>query len=209
MLFAAKSAYKLAEVMCVQKKLLRLELAGMLFVVVISVFLQNLYEISGRMVVGILFGSVNDSIWEIEKTLLLPYFVWIFIEIMCVRVPFRRFVVAKTISLWCFAFTYSAICILFSAFGEKSHMLPEFIAAIICTVFSFYLSYRLILSEKELGSFYYPSFFMLLLFAAFYCSFTPFPPQLSLFQDRATGLYGIIPEKFDIGAVYLDSIFVV
>ena len=51
--------------MCVQKKLLRLELAGMLFVVVSSVFLQNLYEISDRMVIGIMFGSGNDSIWEI------------------------------------------------------------------------------------------------------------------------------------------------
>lgn len=195
--------------MCVQKKLLRLELAGMLFVVVSSVFLQNLYEISDRMVIGIMFGSVNDSIWEIEKTLLLPYLVWMLIEIMCVRVPFRKFIVAKTISLWCFAVTYSAICLLYSLFGEKSHMLPEFIAAIICTVLAFYLSYKLTLSQKELHNLYYPAFFMLLLFAAFYCSFTPFPPQLSLFQDRTTGLYGIIPENFDIGAVYLDSIFVV
>ena len=195
--------------MYMQKKFLKLELAGMLFVVVASVFLQNLYEISNRMIIGIMFGSVNDSIWEIEKTLLLPYFVWMLIEIMCIRLPFRKFVAAKTISLWCFAFTYSAICLLYSLFGEESHMLPEFIAAIVCTVFVFYLSYRLIFSELKLEALYYPAFFMLLLFAAFYCSFTPFPPQLSLFQDRPTGLYGIIPENFDAGAVYLDSIFVV
>ena len=192
-----------------QKKLLKLELLGMLFVIVMSVFLQNLYEISGKTLIGVMFGSVNDSIWEIEKTLLLPYLLWSLIELLCVRVPFRKFIVSKTISLWCFGIMYSAICLLYSVSGNESHMFPEFIASIVCTVLAFYLSYRLILSDKELGNYFYPAFFMIMLFTAFFCSFTPFPPQMPLFMDRTTGLYGIIPENFDIGAVYLDSIFVV
>ena len=53
-----------------QKKLMYLEIAGILFIVIMSVFMQNLVDLSGHTRIGVMFGSVNDSIWEIEKTLL-------------------------------------------------------------------------------------------------------------------------------------------
>ena len=79
---------------------------------VMSVFMQNLLELSGHTLIGVMFGSVNDSIWEIEKTLLFPYLLWAGIELLCVKVPFRRFVTAKTIALWSFAVISSAVCLL-------------------------------------------------------------------------------------------------
>ena len=115
-----------------QKKLMYFEIAGILFIVIMSVFMQNLLELSGHTLIGIMFGSVNDSIWEIEKTLLFPYLLWAGIEHLCVKVPFRKFIVAKAISLWSFCFFYSAMCLLFSLTGAKTHFLPEFTAALIC-----------------------------------------------------------------------------
>ena len=56
-----------------QKKLMYLEIAGIIFIVIMSVFMQNLLDLSGHTLIGVMFGSVNDSIWEIEKTLLFPY----------------------------------------------------------------------------------------------------------------------------------------
>ena len=111
-----------------QKKLMYFEIAGILFIVIMSVFMQNLLELSGHTLIGIMFGSVNDSIWEIEKTLLFPYLLWAGIELLCVKVPFRKFIVAKAISLWSFCFSYSAMCLLFSLTGAKTHFLPEFTA---------------------------------------------------------------------------------
>lgn len=190
-----------------QKKLLYLEIGGILFIVVMSIFMQNLLELSGRTLIGVMFGSVNDSIWEIEKTLLFPYLLWAGIELLCVKVPFRKFVVAKAISLWSFGFAYSALCLLFSLTGAESHFLSEFTAALICCTFAFFISYRLTTGSIKCEKLFYPAFFMLLLFVVLYCSLTPFPMHNYLFMDRATGLYGIIPENFDKGAVYLDSFF--
>ena len=51
-----------------QKKLMYLEIAGIIFIVIMSVFMQNLLDLSGHTLIGVMFGSVNDSIWEIEKT---------------------------------------------------------------------------------------------------------------------------------------------
>ena len=45
-----------------QKKLMYLEIAGILFIVIMSVFMQNLLDLSGHTLIGVMFGSVNDSI---------------------------------------------------------------------------------------------------------------------------------------------------
>lgn len=191
-----------------QKKLLKAELIGIFFVIIFSVFLQNLYDLSDHTLIGVLAGSVNDSIWEIEKTLLLPYIIWGGIEILSLKMSFRKFVVAKVISLWFLAVTFSLFCLIFSLSGSQNHTLPEFTIAIICVIFSSFLSYKIMLCDYKVENLFYPAFFMLLLFIAIFCSFTPFPPHLYLFMDRQNGLYGLIPENFDIGAVYLDNIFV-
>lgn len=115
-----------------------LEIAGILFIVIMSVFMQNLLDLSGHTLIGVMFGSVNDSIWEIEKTLLFPYLLWAGIELLCIKIPFRKFIVAKAVSLWFFCLSYSAICLLYSLTGAQTHFLPEFTAALICCTFSFF-----------------------------------------------------------------------
>ena len=51
-----------------QKKLMYLEIAGILFIVIMSVFMQNLLDLSGHTLIGVMFGSVNDSIWAVSYT---------------------------------------------------------------------------------------------------------------------------------------------
>ena len=80
-------------------------------------------------------------------------------------------------------------------------------AALICCTLAFFISFRLTVGIKKCEVLFYPAFFMLMLFVVLYCSLTPFPMHNYLFMDRTTGLYGIIPENFDKGAVYLDSFF--
>ena len=52
-----------------------------------------------------------------------------------------------------------------------------------------------------------PCVFMMLLLIAVYCSFTVFPPHMILFEDIQTGMYGIIPEYIDSGAIALDTLY--
>lgn len=190
-----------------QKKIMHLEIAGIFFVIIVSVFLQNLYELSGYTLIGILFGSVNDSIWESTKTLLLPYLVWAIIELMCVRVPFHKFVAAKTITLYALGISYILISGVMGAVGSATICLPQFTAALLCVSFSAFASFRLLFSQIKCEILFAPSFFMLLLFLAFFCSFTPFPPKIYIFMDRATGFYGLIPHHIDTGALVLDTLY--
>jgi hypothetical protein len=132
-----------------QDRFLKFEIGGIFFVLSFSVFLQNLYTLSGHNLLGIMFGSVNNSIWEITKTLLLPFVLWSMIELLSVKVPFHRFVIAKTISLYCLGVVYIALCLIISLFGLNSSYLPEFAAAIVCVAAALYLSYRLTMSSLK------------------------------------------------------------
>lgn len=188
-------------------RLKRLEIAGIFFVIILSVFLQNLYGITNRNLVGVMFGSVNHSIWEFTKTLLLPYFLWSMIELLSVRTPFRRFVVSKTISLYFLGISYILITLVTNLLGLCTNALPELVAAVACVAMSQYLSLCLIRSDFDTKNLYMPSILLLLLFAALFLSFTVFPPEMYIFKDRDTGLYGIIPEYIDKGAIALDVFY--
>lgn len=187
--------------------MIKFEIAGIFFVLVMSVFLQNLYALSGHNLLGVMFGSVNNSIWELTKTLLLPFVLWSMIELLCLRPVFCRFVAAKTISLYCLAASYVLLCLIAALFGLDSGSLCEFIAAVLCISTASYLSYRLLNSHFKLKELFYPSIFLLFLFLAVFLSFTPFPPKLYIFMDRDTGLYGIIPDYIDKGAIALDTFY--
>lgn len=188
-------------------RLKNLEIAGILFVIVLSIFFQNLFNLTDRNLIGVMFGSVNNSIWEFTKTLLFPYFLWSMIELLSVRVPFRRFIVSKTVSLYFLGLSYIFITLVTNLLGLCTNALPELVAAALCAAMAQFLSLHLIRSDLNTQHLYYPSILLLLLFAALYLSFTVFPPQMFIFKDRDTGLYGIIPEYIDRGAIALDTFY--
>ncbi len=190
-----------------EKRLLKFEVAGAIFVLVMSVFLQNLYDLCGGALPGIMFGAANESIWEITKTILISYIFWSIIEVMCAGVRFHKFVVARVISLYFLGFFYILLCLVFSALGGENYSMPEFAAAVAAVLSASFLCFKLMNSEIKLEKLFVPALFMMLLFLAIYCSFTPFPPHCFIFMDRATGLYGIIPEYIDHGAIALDAVY--
>ena len=190
-----------------KKTILKLEISGIFFILMLSIFMQNLYSLCNRQLIGILFGSVNDSIWETAKTLLLPFILWAMIELLSVRPPFKQFVVSKIISLYYLGIAYIALCLVFTLFGIENEFVINFIIAIFSICTSMFLSYKLLFSGYTLENLFLPSFFMLMLFFAFYFSLTPFPPKMYIFEDRATKLYGIIPQNIDAGAALLDTLY--
>lgn len=192
-----------------QKIIFKLEIGGIFFILILSVFMQNLYLLVNRELIGVLFGSVNDSIWETAKTLILPYALWGIIELLCIRLPFKRFVTAKVIALYYLGISYIILNLMFALLGMENDFLISFTSAIFCITTSLFLSYRLIFSNLKLENIFLPAFFMLMLLVAFYFSFTPFPPKIYIFKDRVTSLYGIIPKNIDAGAIVLDTMYYV
>ena len=183
------------------KALISMEAIGVFFVLICSFIMSKLNDFCGGNLVGMMFGSVNQSIWESCKTLLLPYLLWGLIELMSLSPHMHRFTAVKTIALFFLGITYICIRLLF---GYNN---PNVFDAVICVSATFALSFFLYNSKFDFSSLFPPSVFLLFLFWALYFSFTPFPPQNIIFRDPQTGICGIIPSHIDLGASVLDAIY--
>lgn len=178
------------------------EIAGLFFTVLMTCLMWNIYELSDRSLAGALFGSVNHSIWEQAKPLLLCYIFYGLIEITTSKPFFKQFIVAKFVGLYAVLLSYIALRSLFSScFNDTVNLL--------LTIFSlflgFLLSYKLTMSDYPLKNLFPTSCFMILLLFVICFSFTAFPPQGMLFVDPVTNLYGIVPDFIDVGAIVLDK----
>ena len=161
--------------------------------------MRRLYDWTDGELLGILFGSVNGSAWELCKTLLLPFLIWSLLELLTLRFSFHRFAVAKTAALYALGALYLLL----------SKLAGGTAAGIIAVIGAFALSFLLYSSSARLRGLFAPALALLFLFVALYFSFTPFPPRHEFFRDGATGMYGIIPKHFDYGAAALDASYFV
>lgn len=189
------------------KKLLRLELLGLAFTAAGAYFMHGLYAATDRGLIGILFGCVNDSIWESCKTLLLPYLLWAMLELLCLGGRMRRFTVAKTVSLILLVVLFLSLCALYHTIGGTSWQTAELLFAAVSVMCAFALSYFLMRSALNLSELFPPALFLLFLLMALYFSLTPFPMKNFLFKDPTTGMYGILPRDLDYGAIALDTMY--
>lgn len=173
-----------------------MELCGAILCLAGVWLLSNLYELTNRNAVGIIFGSVNGSVWESLKPVMLTYFAYGGLELLSAKPYFRAFVVAKSFGL-CFVMALYL--------GLRCFMSSIIVSAFLALAPGFAFSY--ILMKKELSDFFALGCFLLLTVFMMYFCFTANPPGLEIFRDPVTGLYGIIPQDFDRGAVFLSAVF--
>lgn len=184
------------------KYLTELEMGGILFCFLVSVLMKQLYALTDGHLIGVLFGAVNNSVWEQTKTLLLPYLLWGLLELLSVQPSMKRLTAAKTLSLYLLGGLLCGGGLLLRPCGAAANTAFSLAAVTFCSLFSQWL-YR---SPLYLKNLFAPCVLLLFLFVSLYFSFTPFPPQLALFRDDETGMFGIIPIYMDKGAVILDAL---
>ena len=83
-----------------ERKFKTLETVGVFVVYLLASLLHFVYDLSNGSTLSILFGSVNESVWEHIKIFAVGFVVWSLIEILWIKPPFKKFVTAKTISLY-------------------------------------------------------------------------------------------------------------
>lgn len=179
------------------------ELSGVIITFVVAFALSRLYYITRGNPVGVLFGSVNNSIWEQLKPLILGYFLYGGLELLTSKPYFRQFVASKTLGLYITALLY---ILLRSFLVDFYNIYLNAVLSILCLATGFLFSYKATLSKRTLGDLFAPCCFMLMLIFIMYFSFTAFSPRLWVFQDPDTCLYGIIPKHLDAGAIALDAL---
>jgi hypothetical protein len=76
--------------------LLRYEVAGIIFIVLLGSFLHLAYEFSGSSPLVAVIAAVNESVWEHLKLAYWPALFYMILELVFLRGLPRNFVAAKT-----------------------------------------------------------------------------------------------------------------
>lgn len=171
------------------------EAAGCVLIYGAAVLLHFVYPLSKGAALSIVFGSVNESVWEHTKIFAAPYIGWALLQLCWLKVHFRQYVVAKVIGLYVMAGMIIGSSHLLSLFTEQNIFLLDIAASLIAVLTAQALSYRLETAENRLEEYFYPALMLLTLYYLMFFSFTIFPPKTELFRDPVSGGFGIV-EKF-------------
>lgn len=187
-------------------KFRNLELTGFFFTFIVGILFHFLYEFTEKNVVGILFGSINGSIWEYSKVFALSYCIWGFIE-LALSVPyFRQFIVAKIFALYLQGILIILTLWLYTTLSQKTADFQQILMVVfLSSAIACYTAYRITISEKDIRYLFVLALsFLFVFFIVFFC-FSVVPPHTAIFQDPLTQLYGIIPKNIDVGAYFMNN----
>ncbi len=175
-----------------QRTFLKMERWGVFFVYLCAVILHFIFDWSKGSVLASLFGAVNESTWEHIKIFAFPYAVWSLIELLCIRtLEFRKFVAAKTLSLYFLIFSIPAFFYTYSSIIGKNIAIVDILSGLLLTIMTFYISYTLKTKCENIGRYYRISLFLLCIYYIAHFFLTALPPHFFLFKDPITGGYGI------------------
>ncbi len=173
------------------KKLFYRQLAGFIFTSVAGTLLHFVYEWSGESPVAAVFSGVNESTWEHMKLLFFPMFFYALFQ--------RFFLNDNSENFWCAKLAgivsgLAAIPVLFYTYKgvlgktiDPINIAIFFIAAAIAYITEAYF----IKKEKSLCKGNLIPFSVICLIALAFALFTWITPNIGLFEDPITRLYGI------------------
>lgn len=195
-MFGKLTAHTIAELNNIEDKkqhtFLTMERCGVFFVYLSAVILHFIFDWSKSSVIAALFGAVNESTWEHIKIFAFPYAAWSLIELLYIRtLEFKKFVAAKTLSLYFLIFSIPIFFYTYSSIIGKNITIVDILSGLLLTIMTFYISYTLKTKCENIGRYYRISLFLLCIYYIAHFFLTALAPHFFLFKDPITGGYGI------------------
>lgn len=136
----------------------KMEIIGVFFTFIGGTLLHFAYEWSGGAVWSILFGAVNESVWEHVKIFAMPYLLWGVLELCCARPYFKMFVIAKVAGVYFLSAIIIAFFYLYSGIAGTSVLWVDIVSVFVWIALAHLLSYKITLSDRDLRAWFVPAF---------------------------------------------------
>jgi hypothetical protein len=176
----------------VKKSILRWELGGIAFIVVLGSVLHFAFEWSGRAIPLAAIAAVNDSVWEHLKLGFWPASVYAGLEYSRFGRSTNNFPLAKTLGICLIPITIVFLHYAYTAILGHGLLQIDIAIFVVAVLVGQLVSYRLLIASPISAR---PNRFApiaLAVLAILFVVFTFYPPQFTLFRDSITGGYGII-----------------
>jgi len=173
-------------------KLLSLEILGAIFVIIIGSIFHFIFDWFNQWPPIGAIAPVNESVWEHLKLVFWPLIFFSIIEYFPLKGEAHNFVLAKFIAIIIAEVTILVTFYSYTAILGTELLIVDILSFIIGVILGYLVSYK-ILKVKQLPNWTtIISFIAIILLGIIFVVFTYYPPQIPLFQDPETGLYGII-----------------
>jgi len=178
--------------MTATKSILRWELGGIVFIVVLGTVLHFVFDWSGRWIPLASIAAVNESVWEHLKLGFWPALAYAALEYGRFGRSANNFALAKTVGIYVIPITIVVLYYVYTAILGRGLLAVDIAIFVVAVIAGQLVSYRLLAASpvsERLNRF---APIALAVLAVILVLFTFWPPQFPLFRDSVTGGYGII-----------------
>jgi len=178
--------------MTVKKSILRWEIGGIIFIVVLGTILHFAFGWSGRWIPIAPIAAVNESVWEHLKLGFWPALVYAVLEYSRFGKSANNFFLAKTLGIYLIPITIVVLFYSYTAILGHDLLILDIAIFVVAAIVGQLVSYKLLIASplpERLNRF---APIALVILGILFVLFTFYPPQVPLFKDSVTGGYGIV-----------------
>ena len=175
-----------------KKSILRWELAGIVFIVVLGTVLHFAFEWLGRAVPVAPIAAVNESVWEHLKLGFWPALAYTALEYSRFGKSANNFSLAKTVGVCLILISIVVLYYVYTTILGHGLLAVDIAIFVVAVVVGQLVSYKLLIASPLPGRLNRFAPIALAVLAILFVVFTFHPPQFPLFRDSVTGGYGIV-----------------
>ncbi len=175
-----------------KNKLLRWEIFGMIFIIIVGTLFHFLFEwFFSWPPIGAI-TAVNESVWEHLKLPYWPLVIFSLIEYKFIKENAKNIIIGKSFAAIINISTILIVFYSYTAILGTELLIIDIMSFFIGVIIGQFVSYK-IMTLKELPEWLTITSWIILIGLGFsLIIFTYLPPHLPIFQDSETGLYGIL-----------------
>jgi hypothetical protein len=173
-------------------KLLSLEILGAIFVIIIGAIFHFIFELSNQWLPIGAIAPVNESVWEHLKLVFWPLIIFSIIEYFPLKHEAKNFVLSKLVAIIIAELTILVTFYSYTAILGTDILLVDILSFIIGVILGYVASYRILKINTAPNWSMIVSLVAIIILGIIFVVFTYLPPEIPLFEDPETGLYGIV-----------------
>jgi hypothetical protein len=149
------------------------------------------FEWSGELKPIAVFAAVNESVWEHLKLAYWPTLLYAAIEYRTVREFTNNFIIAKSAGIYVVPAAITALFYGYTAITGSDNLIADISIFAAAVALGQLVSYKILSRRRLPRPLYLTGLVALISLGVIYAAFTFYPPQLPIFRDPNSGLFGI------------------
>jgi hypothetical protein len=174
-----------------KRSVLRYELIGSVFIVILGSILHFAFEWAGRWTPIAIIAAINESVWEHLKLGFWPALFYTIFEYKYLKKSTNNFLFAKTIGIYLIPITITVLFYSYTALLGNDMLILDISIFVIAVIIGQLVSYKLLTSRRLPERLNTIALIALIILCLAFVLFTFYTPHLPIFRDPISGGYGI------------------